>query len=177
MIVDDIINGKVVPYDVTSVTLNVNDIPAPVFMAIASFINLSEDENHSYDNENYSYFVYRPPTKYRFWDLIDENGQRQEVNNDLSYWLNGLVKTYLLLFFSWNVTYKTKGQEIFTLVRGDNQNREFNSYNFDIEKLGLKPCFDIHGKVCTITVEFNLCLDNTMIESLESLEGEYEAEL
>ena len=162
MIVDDIINGKVVPYDVTSVTLNVNDIPAPVFMAIASSINLSEDEN-------YSYFVYRPPTKYRFWDLIDENGQRQEVNNDLSYWLNGLVKTYLLLFFSWNVTYKTKGQEIFTLVRGDNQNREFNSYNFDIEKLGLKPCFDIHGKVCTITVEFNLCLDNTMIESLESV--------
>ena len=162
MIVDDIINGKVVPYDVTSVTLNVNDIPAPVFMAIASSINLSEDEN-------YSYFVYRPPTKYRFWDLIDENGQRQEVNNDLSYWLNGLVKTYLLLFFSWNVTYKTKGQEIFTLVRGDNQNREFNSYNFDIEKLGLKPCFDKHGKVCTITVEFNLCLDNTMIESLESV--------
>ena len=177
MIVDDIINAEVVPYDVTSVTLNVNDIPAPVFMAIASSINLSEDENYSYDNENYSYFVYRPPTKYRFWDLIDENGQRQEVNNDLSYWLNGLVKTYLLLFFSWNVTYKTKGQEIFTLVRGDNQNREFNSYNFDIEKLGLKPCFDKHGKVCTITVEFNLCLDNTMIESLESLEGEYEAEL
>ena len=99
MIVDDIINGKVVPYDVTSVTLNVNDIPAPIFMAIASSINLSEDENYSYDNENYSYFVYRPPTKYRFWDLIDENGQRQEVNNDLSYWLNGLVKTYLLLFF------------------------------------------------------------------------------
>lgn len=29
MIVDDIINGKVVPYDVTSVMLNVNDIPAP----------------------------------------------------------------------------------------------------------------------------------------------------
>ena len=162
MIVDDIINGKVVPYDVTSVMLNVNDIPAPVFMAIASFINLSEDEN-------YSYFVYRPPTKYRFWDLIDENGQRQEVNNDLSYWLNGLVKTYLLLFFSWNVTYKTKGQEIFTLVRGDNQNREFNDYNFDIEKLGLKPCFDKHGKVYAITVEFNLCLDNTMIESLESV--------
>ena len=162
MIVDDIINGKVVPYDVTSVMLNVNDIPAPIFMAIASSINLSE-------NENYSYFVYRPPTKYRFWDLIDENGQRQEVNNDLSYWLNGLVKTYLLLFFSWNVTYKTKGQEIFTLVRGDSQNREFNDYNFDIEKLGLKPCFDKHGKVYAITVEFNLCLDNTMIESLESL--------
>ena len=162
MIVDDIINGKVVPYDVTSVMLNVNDIPAPIFMAIASSINLSE-------NENYSYFVYRPPTKYRFWDLIDENGQRQEVNNDLSYWLNGLVKTYLLLFFSWNVTYKTKGQEIFTLVRGDSQNREFNSYNFDIEKLGLKPCFDKHGKVYAITVEFNLCLDNTMIESLESV--------
>lgn len=162
MIVDDIINGKVVPYDVTSVTLNVNDIPAPVFMAIASSINLSEDEN-------YSYFVYRPPTKYMFWDLIDENGQRQEVNNDLSYWLNGLVKTYLLLFFSWNVTYKTNGQEIFTLVRGDSQNREFNDYNFDIEKLGLKPCFDKHGKVYAITVEFNLCLDNTMIESLESV--------
>ena len=162
MIVDDIINGKVVPYDVTSVMLNVNDIPAPIFMAIASSMNLSE-------NENYSYFVYRPPTKYRFWDLIDENGQRQEVNNDLSYWLNGLVKTYLLLFFSWNVTYKTKGQEIFTLVRGDSQNREFNDYNFDIEKLGLKPCFDKHGKVYAITVEFNLCLDNTMIESLESV--------
>ena len=162
MIIDDIINGKVVPYDVTSVMLNVNDIPAPIFMAIASSINLSE-------NENYSYFVYRPPTKYMFWDLIDENGQRQEVNNDLSYWLNGLVKTYLLLFFSWNVTYKTKGQEIFTLVRGDSQNREFNDYNFDIEKLGLKPCFDKHGKVYAITVEFNLCLDNTMIESLESL--------
>ena len=162
MIVDDIINGKVVPYDVTSVTLNVNDIPAPIFKTIASSINLSEDEN-------YSYFVYRPPTKYRFWDLIDENGQRQEVDNDLSYWLNGLVKTYLLLFFSWNVTYKTKGQEIFTLVRGDSQNREFNNYNFDIEKLGLKPCFDKHGKVYAITVEFNLCLDNTMIESLESV--------
>ena len=162
MIIDDIINGKVVPYDVTSVMLNVNDIPAPIFMAIASSINLSE-------NENYSYFVYRPPTKYMFWDLIDENGQRQAVNNDLSYWLNGLVKTYLLLFFSWNVTYKTKGQEIFTLVRGDSQNREFNDYNFDIEKLGLKPCFDKHGKVYAITVEFNLCLDNTMIESLESL--------
>ena len=101
--------------------------------------------------------------------MIDENGQRQEVDNDLSYWLNGLVKTYLLLFFSWNVTYKTKGQEIFTLVRGDSQNREFNDYNFDIEKLGLKPCFDKHGKVYAITVEFNLCLDNTMIESLESL--------
>ena len=165
MIVDDIINGKVVPYDVTSVMLNVNDIPAPIFMTIASSINLSE-------NENYSYFVYRLPTKYRFWDLIDENGQRQEVDNDLSYWLNGLVKTYLTLFFSWNVTYKTKGKEIFTLVRGDNQNREFNNYNFDIEKLGLKPCFDEHGKVCAITVEFNLCLDNTMIENLESVEGE-----
>ena len=75
MIVDDIINGKVVPYDVTSVTLNVNDIPAPVFMAIANFINLSEDENHSYDNENYFYFVYRHPTQYRFWELIDELGQ------------------------------------------------------------------------------------------------------
>ena len=75
----------------------------------------------------------------------------------------------MLLFFSWNVTYKTKGQEIFTLVRGDNQNREFNNYNFDIEKLGLKPCFDKHGKVYAITVEFNLCLDNTMIESLESV--------
>ena len=122
MIVDDIINGKVVPYDVTSVMLNVNDIPAPIFMTIASSINLSE-------NENYSYFVCRPPTKYRFWDLIfwdliDENGQRQEVDNDLSY----------------------------------NQNREFNNYNFDIEKLGLKPCFDEHGKVYAITVEFNLCL-------------------
>lgn len=159
MIVDDIINGKVVPYDVTSVMLNVNDIPAPIFMTIVSSINLSE-------NENYSYFVYRPPTKYRFWDLIDENGQRQEVDNDLSYWLNGLVKTYLMLFFSWNVTYKTKGQEIFALVRGYSQNREFNNYNFDIEKLGLKPCFDEHGKVYAITVEFNLCLDNTMIESL-----------
>ena len=70
MIVDDIINGKVVPYDVTSVMLNVNDIPAPIFMTIASSINLSENENHSYDNENYSYFVYRPPTKYRFWLTI-----------------------------------------------------------------------------------------------------------
>lgn len=162
MVVDDIINGKVVPYDVTSVTLNVNDIPAPIFKTITSSINLSDDEN-------YSYFVYRPPTKYRVWDLIDENGQRQEVDNDLSYWLNGLVKTYLMLFFSWNVTYKTKGQEVFVLVHGDNQNREFNNYNFDIEKLGLKPCFDKHGKVYVITVEFNLCLDNTMIESLESV--------
>lgn len=172
MFVDDIINGKVVSYDVTSVTLNVNDIPASIFTTIASSINLSDDKNYSYDDENYSYFVYKLPTKYRFWDLIDENGQRQEVDNDLSYWLNGLVKTYLMLFFSWNVTYKTKGQEIFALVRVDNQNREFNNYNFDIEKLGLKPCFDEHGKVCAITVEFNLRLDNTMIESLESVEGE-----
>mgnify|MGYP006874322156 CR=1 FL=1 len=160
MIVDDIVNGKVVPYDVTSVTLNVNEIPVPVFMSITNSINLSDDEN-------YSYFVYRNLRAYDKWDLIDENGQRQEVDNDLGCWLNGLIKTYLMLFFNWNVTYKIHGQEIAVLVHGDNQNREFDNYNFDIEKLGLKPCYDEHGKLCSIMVEFNLCLDNTIVESME----------
>lgn len=160
MVVDDIINGKVVPYDVTSVTLNVNDIPVPILNIINKSIKFVEEDV-------YVYFTYRPPVKYQFWNWLDENGDWNEADNDLSQWLNGLVKTYLMLFFNWNVTYKTKGQEIFVLVHGDNQNREFDNYNFDVEKVGLKPCFDKHGKVYAITVEFNLCLNNTIVESME----------
>lgn len=161
MVVDDIINGKVVPYDVTSVTLNVNDIPFSILNIINNSIKFVDDGVSVY-------FTYRPPVKYQFWNWLDENGEWHEADNDLSYWLNGLVKTYLTLFFSWNVSYKTKGQEIFVIVHGDNQNREFDNYHFDIEKIGLKPCFDKHGKVYAITVEFNLCLNNTIVESVES---------
>lgn len=157
MIVDEIINGKVVPYDVTSVTLNVNEIPAPILAAIYNSIKFV-------DEETYVYFTHRPSVKYKFWNWLDENGNWNEADNDLSYWLNGLVKTYLMLFFTWNVSYKTKGENIVTFVHTDNQNREFNNYKFEVEKLGLKPCYDEHDRLCAISVEFNLCLDNTVID-------------